>query len=120
MKLTSVFPWMEVLCFLLSGAPASGTLAAEIGYMFGDWYRPDSTLEFPVGGSGAIVDALVGRDGLGRQSFRRFRRCQTAGIFRKFSHFLGNSRHFERIWAIMRGFGRFGRNYRHFSDCPGI
>ena len=23
--------WMEVLCFLLSGAPASGTLAAEIG-----------------------------------------------------------------------------------------
>ena len=51
--------WMEVLCFLLSGAPASGTLAAEIGYMFDDWYRPDSTLEFPVGGSEAIVDALT-------------------------------------------------------------
>ena len=27
--------WMDLLCFLLSGAPASGTLAAEIGYMFG-------------------------------------------------------------------------------------
>ena len=26
-KWTSVSPWMEVLCFLLSGAPASGTLA---------------------------------------------------------------------------------------------
>ena len=51
--------WMEVLCFLLSGAPASGTLAAEIGYMFDDWYRPNSTLEFPVGGSEAIVDGLV-------------------------------------------------------------
>jgi phytoene dehydrogenase-like protein len=51
--------WMEVLCFLLSGAPASGTLAAEIGYMFDDWYRPNSTLEFPVGGSEAIVEALA-------------------------------------------------------------
>jgi|TARA_B110000238_G_scaffold163362_1_gene177912 phytoene dehydrogenase-like protein len=51
--------WMEVLCFLLSGAPASGTLAAEIGYMFDDWYKPNSTLEFPVGGSEAIVDALT-------------------------------------------------------------
>jgi hypothetical protein len=27
--------WLDLLCFLLSGAPASGTLAAEIGYMFG-------------------------------------------------------------------------------------
>jgi phytoene dehydrogenase-like protein len=51
--------WMETLCFLLSGAPASGTLAAEIGYMFDDWYRPNSTLEFPVGGSEAIVEALT-------------------------------------------------------------
>ena len=37
----------------------SGTLAAEIGYMFDDWYRPNSTLEFPVGGSEAIVEALA-------------------------------------------------------------
>lgn len=51
--------YMEMLCFLLSGAPASGTMAAEIGYMFDDWYKPNSTLEFPKGGSGAIVDALV-------------------------------------------------------------
>ena len=27
--------------------------------MFDDWYRPNSTLEFPVGGSEAIVDGLV-------------------------------------------------------------
>ena len=51
--------WMDLLCFLLSGAPAKGTLAAEIGYMFGDWYRPGACLEYPVGGSAAIVDALV-------------------------------------------------------------
>ena len=51
--------YMEMLCFLLSGAPASGTMSAEIGYMFDDWYRPNSMLEFPKGGSGAIVEALV-------------------------------------------------------------
>jgi len=51
--------YMEMLCFLLSGAPASGTMSAEIGYMFDDWYKPNSMLEFPKGGSGAIVDALV-------------------------------------------------------------
>jgi phytoene dehydrogenase-like protein len=51
--------WMDLLCFLLSGAPASGTVAAEIGYMFADWYRPGASLEYPVGGSGAIVAALL-------------------------------------------------------------
>ena len=50
--------WMEVLCFLLS--PDLERLSfAEIGYMFDDWYRPNSTLEFPVGGSEAIVEALA-------------------------------------------------------------
>mmetsp|Transcript_40031 Transcript_40031/g.128040 ORF Transcript_40031/g.128040 Transcript_40031/m.128040 type:complete len:467 (-) Transcript_40031:87-1487(-) len=60
-KITHPFivQWMDLLCFLLSGMPANATLAAEIGYMFEDWYRPGSTLEFPIGGSGAIVDALV-------------------------------------------------------------
>lgn len=28
-------------------------------YMFGEWYQPGCTLEYPVGGSAAIVDALV-------------------------------------------------------------
>ena len=54
-----ILNYMEMLCFLLSGAPASGTMAAEIGYMFDDWYKPNSMLEFPIGGSGEIVDALV-------------------------------------------------------------
>ena len=50
---------MDLLCFLLSGKPASGTLTAEIGFMFDDWFRPNAMLEFPLGGSGAIVDCLV-------------------------------------------------------------
>ena len=51
--------WMDLLCFLLSGKPANGTLTAEIGFMFDDWFRPNAMLEFPLGGSGAIVDCLV-------------------------------------------------------------
>lgn len=27
--------------------------------MFGEWYKPGSVLEYPRGGTGAIVDALV-------------------------------------------------------------
>lgn len=59
MKHPFIKDWMDLLCFLLSGKPANGTLAAEIGFMFDDWYRPGSRLEFPKGGSGAIVEALV-------------------------------------------------------------
>ncbi|NEQ98814.1 MAG: NAD(P)/FAD-dependent oxidoreductase, partial [Cyanothece sp. SIO2G6] len=51
--------WLDLLCFLLSGLPADGTLAAEMAFMFGEWYRPDVTLDYPIGGSGALVDALV-------------------------------------------------------------
>jgi phytoene dehydrogenase-like protein len=34
-------------------------MGAEIGYMFADWYAPNAALEFPIGGSGALVDCLV-------------------------------------------------------------
>lgn len=51
--------WLDLLCFLLSGLPASGTIAAEMAFMFADWYKPGVQLDYPVGGSGAIVDALV-------------------------------------------------------------
>ena len=32
---------------------------AVAAYMMADWYRPGVTLDYPRGGSGAIVDALV-------------------------------------------------------------
>lgn len=51
--------WLDLLCFLLSGLPASATSAAEMAFMFADWYRPGVQLDYPVGGSAALVDALV-------------------------------------------------------------
>ncbi|MEM6351781.1 MAG: NAD(P)/FAD-dependent oxidoreductase [Cyanobacteria bacterium P01_D01_bin.14] len=51
--------WLDMLCFLLSGLPADGTIAAEVAFMFADWYRPNVQLDYPKGGSGALVDALV-------------------------------------------------------------
>ncbi len=51
--------WLNLLCFLLSGLPADGTSAAEMAFMFADWYRPNVVLDYPIGGSGALVDALV-------------------------------------------------------------
>jgi len=51
--------WLDLLCFLLSGLPASGTVGAEMAFMFAEWYKPGVKLDYPMGGSGAIVDALV-------------------------------------------------------------
>ncbi len=51
--------WMDLLSFLLSGLPASGTVGAEMAFMFAEWYKPDVKLDYPMGGSGAIVDALI-------------------------------------------------------------
>jgi phytoene dehydrogenase-like protein len=51
--------WLDLLCFLLSGLPAEGTSAAEMAFMFADWYRPGVKLDYPIGGSGALVNALV-------------------------------------------------------------
>jgi phytoene dehydrogenase-like protein len=51
--------WLDLLCFMLSGLPAKGTITAEIAFMFADWYRPDVQLDYPLGGSGALVNALV-------------------------------------------------------------
>eukprot|EP00891_Asterochloris_glomerata_P008859 jgi/Astpho2/8859/e_gw1.00129.7.1_t len=60
-KITDPFVrnWLDLLCFLLSGLPANGTIAAEVAFMFAEWYKPNSCLEFPRGGSQAMVNALV-------------------------------------------------------------
>jgi all-trans-retinol 13,14-reductase len=54
-------PWVKRLvdleCFLLSGLPAQGTIAAEIAFMLGE--RTRAGVEYPIGGSEAIVNALV-------------------------------------------------------------
>lgn len=51
--------WLDMLCFLLQGLPAAGTMNAVMGYMLADWYRPGVTLDYPKGGSGAICNTLV-------------------------------------------------------------
>ncbi|MBD2465409.1 FAD-dependent oxidoreductase [Oscillatoria sp. FACHB-1407] len=48
---------IDLECFLLSGLKAYGTIAPEVAFMMGE--RSHSTIDYPVGGSGAIVEALV-------------------------------------------------------------
>jgi carotene isomerase len=54
-------PWVRRLidleCFLLSGLKAHGTIAPEVAFMLGE--RTNSVIDYPLGGSGAIVQALV-------------------------------------------------------------
>uniref|UniRef100_A0A2P2MQW1 Amine oxidase domain-containing protein n=1 Tax=Rhizophora mucronata TaxID=61149 RepID=A0A2P2MQW1_RHIMU len=51
--------WVDLLAFLLAGVKSNGILSAEMIYMFAEWYKPGSSLEYPCHGSGAVVDALV-------------------------------------------------------------
>jgi carotene isomerase len=48
---------VDLECFLLSGLTAQGTIAPEVAFMLGE--RSRSVIDYPVGGSGAIVQALV-------------------------------------------------------------
>jgi len=56
-------PWlrrlMDLECFVLSGCPASDTICAEMAYMFSERNKEGSTIDYPIGGGKAIVDALV-------------------------------------------------------------
>ncbi|MBH8565630.1 FAD-dependent oxidoreductase [Nostoc sp. CENA67] len=54
-------PWVrrviDLECFLLSGLKAHGTIAPEVAFMLGE--RSRAGVEYPTGGSAAIVKALV-------------------------------------------------------------
>ena len=54
-------PWrkrlLDLECFLLSGMKCEDTVAPEMAFMFGE--RANSVIDYPIGGSGALVDALV-------------------------------------------------------------
>lgn len=54
-------PWVRKLidleCFLLSGLKPNGTIAPEVAFMLGE--RSRVGVEYPLGGSGAIIQALV-------------------------------------------------------------
>jgi len=51
--------WLDLLSFLLCGLPSEGISTAEMAFMFAEWYRPKVVLDYPIGGGGAMVDALV-------------------------------------------------------------
>lgn len=51
--------WIDLLCFCLSGLPASGTISAEMAMMMGEFYEPGAIMDCPRSGAKSIVDALV-------------------------------------------------------------
>ncbi|MFM7087334.1 MAG: phytoene desaturase family protein [Cyanobium sp.] len=51
--------WVDLLCFLISGLPMDQTSTAAMATLFGEWFEPEARLEYPVGGSPAVVAALV-------------------------------------------------------------
>ncbi len=79
--------WLDLLCFMLSGLPASGTITAEMAFMFADWYRPDVVLDYPIGGSGAMVNALL--RGLQRRGGKLRRNAHVEQILVKNSRAVG-------------------------------
>lgn len=51
--------WFEFLSFALSGLPADGTLAAAVVYTMRDLHQSRAALDYPVGGSDAVIQALI-------------------------------------------------------------
>ena len=51
--------WFEFLSFALSGLPADGTIAAAVAYTMRDLHQEGAALDYPKGGSAAVVAALA-------------------------------------------------------------
>ena len=51
--------WVDLLSFLISGMPMHDTNTAAMATLFEEWFNPESYLEYPLGGSESIVNALV-------------------------------------------------------------
>jgi len=51
--------WLDALAFSLSGLPASRTAAAAMAYVLYDMHRDGAALDYPKGGLGTVIDALV-------------------------------------------------------------
>jgi phytoene dehydrogenase-like protein len=51
--------WLDALAFSLSGLPASRTAAASMAFILDDMHRQDAALDYPRGGLGEVIDALV-------------------------------------------------------------
>mmetsp|Transcript_62587 Transcript_62587/g.152398 ORF Transcript_62587/g.152398 Transcript_62587/m.152398 type:complete len:712 (-) Transcript_62587:40-2175(-) len=51
--------WLDALAFSLSGLPASRTSAAAMAFVLDDMHRSGAALDYPEGGLGTVIDALV-------------------------------------------------------------
>ena len=51
--------WLDALAFSLSGLPASRTAAAAMAFVLDDMHREGAALDYPKGGLGEVIDALV-------------------------------------------------------------
>ena len=51
--------WLDALAFSLSGLPASRTAAAAMAFVIDDLHREGAALDYPQGGLGSCIDALV-------------------------------------------------------------
>lgn len=51
--------WLDLECYVLSGMLAADTICAEMAFMFQERHSPTTAIDYPLGGGGAIVDALV-------------------------------------------------------------
>lgn len=51
--------WCQLLSFLISGLPMEQTSAAAMATLFGEWFEPAACLDYPIGGSAAVVAALL-------------------------------------------------------------
>ena len=51
--------WVDLLSFLISGMAMHDTNTAAMATLFEEWFDPSACLEYPLGGSEAIVNALI-------------------------------------------------------------
>jgi phytoene dehydrogenase-like protein len=51
--------WLDALAFSLSGLPARRTSAAAMAFVLDDMHRNRAALDYPQGGLGEVIDALV-------------------------------------------------------------
>ena len=51
--------WVNLLSFLISGMSMYETNSAAMATLFSEWFNPDANLEYPIGGSESVVNALI-------------------------------------------------------------
>jgi phytoene dehydrogenase-like protein len=72
--------WLDALAFSLSGLPASRTSAAAMAFVLEDMHREGAALDYPKGGLGEVVDALVRGLEQGGQKSKLYLRQTVASI----------------------------------------